>query len=108
MSATSIVMPGGFCAIAVRNAAMLYEPLRRLPHMARTLVPLASLILDLRGDHDGRAACLNAALGREQGSSAIVAEVSIGRGTNLLRRAHLLELDQQQDVVRPLDHAADQ
>ena len=44
MSATSIVMPGGFTSIAVRNAAILYEPLRRLPQMPRTVIPLESLI----------------------------------------------------------------
>src|SRR6516162_3937881 len=37
-------MPGGFSSIAVRNAARLYDPVRRLPQMASTLVPLASLI----------------------------------------------------------------
>ena len=44
MSAVAIVIPGGFSSIAVRNAARLYEPARRLPQMASTLIPLASLI----------------------------------------------------------------
>src|SRR6516165_55060 len=43
MSAGSIVIPGGFSSIAVRNAARLYEPARKLPQMARTLIPFASL-----------------------------------------------------------------
>src|SRR6516164_873404 len=42
-------MPGGFSSIAERNAARLYEPARRLPQMASTLVPFASLIRTLPG-----------------------------------------------------------
>src|SRR5262245_16211397 len=44
MSAVWIVIPGGLSSIAVRNAERLYEPARRLPQMARTLIPFASLI----------------------------------------------------------------
>src|SRR5271156_6848585 len=44
MSAISIVMPGGLTSTAVRSAAILNEPLRRLPQMPRTVIPLASLI----------------------------------------------------------------
>ena len=49
MSAVAIVIPGGFSSIAVRNAARLYEPARRLPQTASTLVPFASLIRSLPG-----------------------------------------------------------
>src|ERR1700724_2850207 len=49
MSAVSIVIPGGLSSIAVRNAARLYEPVRRLPQIARTLIPFASLIRPLPG-----------------------------------------------------------
>src|SRR5260370_40923966 len=37
-------MPGGFSSIAVRNAALLYEPWRKLPQIARTVMALASLM----------------------------------------------------------------
>src|SRR5215471_8896846 len=107
MSATSIVMPGGFCAIAMRNAAMLYEPLRRLPQMARTLIPPASLITNLHDWTCPRSRSLIAALGRGQASCR---RTSCGPRfpALLLRRAHLLEFDEQEDVVDALDDATDQ
>jgi hypothetical protein len=37
-------MPAGFSSIAVRNAALLYEPWRKLPQIAKTVMPLASLM----------------------------------------------------------------
>jgi hypothetical protein len=37
-------MPGGFSSTAARNAALLYEPWRKLPQIARTVIPLPSLM----------------------------------------------------------------
>src|SRR3954451_1944239 len=49
ISATSTLMPAGFNSIAVRSAAILNEPLRKLPQMPSTLMPPASLMLSSGG-----------------------------------------------------------
>src|SRR5947209_2967460 len=49
-------MPGGFSSIALRNAALLYEPWRKLPQIARTLMPFPSLM-----SHSGKDAELYSA-----------------------------------------------
>src|ERR1700686_1046402 len=101
MSPPSTFMFPGFSSIAVRNAAILYEPLRRLPQMPSTEMLPASLIVVLRWGCRG-CATVNVAGRARQGAWGG------GRRCRLFRRADFLELQQQQDVVRALDDAADQ
>src|SRR5437667_973681 len=100
-------MLDGFCAIATRNAAMLYEALRRLPHMARILMLPASLIgtsaLDMSPAADPLAQLYDA--DKPSGAAPFP---RLRLDALLLRRAHLLKFDQQQDVVHALHDTADQ
>src|SRR5215472_18200137 len=72
MSAVSIVIPGGFSSIAVRSVALLYEPARRLPHMASTEIPFAPLIRfppGLAGDPLSHLYCMSKAVRRRDAGS---------------------------------------
>src|SRR5215216_6611381 len=98
MSATSTLMPAGFNSIAVRNAAMLKEALRRLPQMPSTLMPPASLISVLRWGWPGQGEPLTQPEGRDK-AHAPGGSWRPGRRGHLLRRTHFLEFEQQQNVV---------
>src|SRR6516164_4339951 len=79
--------------MAVRNAARLYEPARRLPQMARTLIPFVSLIRSLPGwpATPYRTTAVRARQSRAKTRDQARGVVALDRSESLGRKAVLLQ-----------------